>query len=230
MPEAEDLRQSESEAAAPLGAKKLDYPWTVLVVDPLAGPLTKLLAARRWLTPDQVTGLSLALGVPVGLAFATGTRAGLRSGAGLFYVSFVCDCVDGKLARALDLYSARGVALDEWADKARRASAALGLAVYLGRVRSRRAALWALGFGALSVYFMEISGAERPAPATPVGGRWRQALARRRLLPTPGMPDVSGIVFVLGPATGWVLPGLGLGTAMVAAGIALTAKRTRAAS
>jgi uncharacterized membrane protein HdeD (DUF308 family) len=44
-------------------------------------------------------------------------------------------------------------------------------------------------------------------------------LARYRLLPTPGMTDVSAIVFVVGPITGLVVPALWLGIAMVVAAI-----------
>ena len=213
--------------AAPPGAKKRDYWWTVLAVDPLAVPLTRLLAARRWLTPDGVTLVALLLGLPVGLAYASGTRAGLVVGAVLFYLSFVFDCVDGKLARMLGSSSPRGKALDTLADSGRRASACIGLSVYLWRAPevATRAVWWAFLFGILSFYFMEISGAERAEPSTRIGSRWSEALARRRLLPTPGMPDVSALVFVIGPLTGLVVPALGLGLAMLAVAFAITVRR-----
>ena len=37
------------------GAKKRDYWWTVLAVDPLAIPITRLLVRKRWSNPDEVT-------------------------------------------------------------------------------------------------------------------------------------------------------------------------------
>ncbi|HYP23971.1 MAG TPA: CDP-alcohol phosphatidyltransferase family protein, partial [Actinomycetota bacterium] len=110
-------------AAAPPGAKKRDYWWTVLATDPVAVPLVGFLARRRWLTPDQVTAFALVSGLAVGVAFATGTRLGLVVGGLLFYVAFLFDCVDGKLARALGVTSAKGEALDHLADGGRRASA-----------------------------------------------------------------------------------------------------------
>jgi phosphatidylglycerophosphate synthase len=208
------------------GAKQRDYWWTVLAVDPLALPLVRVLARRRWLSPDGVTILSLALGLPVGLAYALGGRAGLAVGALLFYASFVLDCVDGKLARVVGVSSARGKALDELADGARRASASLGLAVHLWRLGpSQPDVLWAVAYGIASFYFMEISGAAKREPYSGIAGRWGRALARRRLLPTPGIPDTSALVFVIGPLLGLVVPALALGLAMVGVAIILGVRR-----
>ena len=59
--------------AVPEGAKKRDYWWTVLLVDPLAVPIARFVADRRLLTADQVTWVSAVLGLPVGVAFAWGS-------------------------------------------------------------------------------------------------------------------------------------------------------------
>ncbi|MFN2586745.1 MAG: CDP-alcohol phosphatidyltransferase family protein [Actinomycetota bacterium] len=211
----------------PPGAKTRDYWWTVLATDPVAVPLAGLLARRRWLSPDQVTAVALVLGLSVGAAFATGTRAGLVAGGVLFYLAFLFDCVDGKLARALGVTSEKGEALDHLADGGRRASASLGLALWTWRsdaVPNDRI-LWVVVYAVLAYYFVEISGAAKGDPARGVAGRISGALARRRLLPNPGMPDVQAVVFILGPITGLVVPALALGTAMAAAAILLTVRR-----
>ncbi len=200
-----------------LGAKKRDYWWTVLAVDPVALPVVRLLARKRWLTPDQVSFLSLVIGLAVGPVFATATRAGLIAGAMLFYLSFMFDCVDGKLARATGISSPRGELLERIGDGARRASAGIGLTYYLWRTGDNGDWLWAAAFAILAAYFMEISGgAERGEPR----GAIAQALARRRLLPNPGMPDVSAIVYVIGPLTTLVVPTLWIGIVLVVIGIA----------
>ena len=209
----------------PSGAKKRDYWWTVLAVDPLAFPLVRLLAKRRWLTPDQVTVVSLILGLATGPLYALGTRPSMVTGAVIYYLSFVFDCVDGKLARVLNMSSARGKALDAMADSARRGSAILGIVWFLLYTADGAPSRWvflAAAFGIASFYFMEISGAEKGDPADGVRGKWRQALARHRLLPTPGMPDVSAIVYFFGPVTLFVVLALWIGLVMVAAGILLT--------
>jgi phosphatidylglycerophosphate synthase len=214
-------------AAAPPGAKKRDYWWTVLATDPVAVPLVGFLARKRWLTPDQVTAFALVSGLAVGGAFATGTRAGLIAGSILFYVAFLFDCVDGKLARALNVTSAKGEALDHLADGGRRASASLGLALWAWRSDAAEPpdVLWVVVYAVLAYYFVEISGADKAEARGGVAGRLSGALARRRLLPNPGMPDVQAVVFILGPITGLVVPALGLGIAMVGAAILLTVWR-----
>ena len=211
----------------PPGAKKRDYWWTVLATDPVAVPLVRLLSRRKVVTPDQVTVLALVTGLSVGVLFALGTRTSLAIGGVLFYVAFLLDCVDGKLARALGVTSEKGEALDHLADGGRRASASLGLAVWLWRADSAepRDVWWALVYMVLAYYFLEISGAAKGDPGDGIGGKISAALARRRLLPTPGMPDVQAIVFVIGPLTGFVVPSLGVGIAMVAAAILLTVRR-----
>lgn len=210
------------------GAKKRDYWFTVLLTDPVSIPLTNLLAKRRWLTPDQVTGIALVLGLAVFPAFAVGQRAALAAGGVLFYLAFVFDCVDGKLARALGTTSDRGEALDALADGGRRAAGSLGLVFFLwnsdgiGGPGGKGDVLIAATYAVLAYYFLEISGADKPGAA---GGRWSRALAARRMLPNPGMPDVQAIVFIAGPVTGLVVPALYVGIAMVSAAILLTVKR-----
>jgi phosphatidylglycerophosphate synthase len=208
---------SGGDPVAAQGAKSRDYWWTVLAVDPVALPVVRLLTRHRWLSPDQVSLVSLFIGVAVGPMFATATRAGLVVGAVLFYLSFMFDCVDGKLARATGIASSRGELLDRIGDGARRASAGIGLSYYLWRTAEDGDWLWAAVFAILAAYFMEISGgAERGEPT----GSIARALARRRLLPNPGMPDVSALVYVIGPLTPWVVPALWVGIVLVVLGIA----------
>lgn len=197
-----------SQSIAAQGAKKRDYWWTVLVIDPLAFPLANFLARKRWLSADQVTWLSLIVGVPMGLFYATGERWGLIAGAVCWFVAFLLDCVDGKLARALGTSSPKGAVLDDLADGSRRASGAFGLTVYLWRFEDGNLFLLAVGYGLLAFLFGQVSGGTRGEPKTAAGGRWTEALGRHRLLPTPGAPDVAAIAFFVGPIAGAVVPAL----------------------
>jgi phosphatidylglycerophosphate synthase len=210
----------------PLGAKRRDYWWTVVAVDPIAVPVTKLLAKMR-VSPNTVTWISLLFGLAVGVAFSFGTRTWFIVGGVLFYVSFMFDCVDGKLARALQVTSARGKRLDEIADGARRLSAAIGLTRGLHVIDTDQliwtddhSFLLAAFFGLAAGYFMEISGSgEKVHEAPPEGSGWTATMARFRLLPNPGMPDVSAIAYVIGPITGLVCPGIVVGGVLVVLGI-----------
>lgn len=236
----ESHRRAEASGgpAALAGAKRRDYWWTVLFTDPVALPLVRLLERRRWLSPDQVTALATFVGLAVGPAFALGTRGALVAGAILFQVSFVLDCVDGKLARALGRTGPRGAALDRISDGARRASATVGLLAWLWREGPVQDIWFGIAYAVAAYYFLELSGSEAPiekttrpveaVAGTQTRGRWAGVLARRRLLPNPGMPDVQALVFVIGPLTGLVVGALVLGTVMVLAGILVSVyRRTR---
>lgn len=225
---------ADAPGRVPPGAKKLDYWWTVLFTDPIAVPLTNLLLRRSRPTANQVSVVALLIGLSVGPVFALGTRAGLIAGALLFYLAFIVDCVDGKLARARDDLTPRGAGLDKLSDGGRRAGASLGLIIYLWRAQDDASFLWAAAYAVLAYYFLEVSGeSERRRTAWSVGdstapratNRWTRTLARRRLLPNPGMPDVQAVVFILGPLTGLVEPAFALGIVMVTAGILMNARR-----
>ncbi|MGH2748840.1 MAG: CDP-alcohol phosphatidyltransferase family protein [Actinomycetota bacterium] len=227
--------------SVPPGAKKRDYWWTVFFTDPIALPLVRLLARRKWFTPDQISVVALIMGLAVGPVFALGTRTALVAGGVLFYVTFVVDCIDGKLARALEITSPRGAALDRISDGARRASASLGLIVWLWRAEDvgNTAFWWGVVYAIAAYFFLELSGVEKPIEKTTrafgpgderpgLAGRWASALARRRLLPIPGMPDVQAVAFIIGPVTGLVVQALAVGTAMVLVGILVSVyRRTR---
>ena len=192
-------------AAPTSGAKKRDYFFTVVFVDPLALPLTRGLA-RLGMSPDTVSWLSLLYALPIGFAFGTGERWGLFVGAALWYVSFLLDCVDGKLARLTGRTSERGRLLDSFGDGARRSSAVLGIVVYLWKTEGSTDAFVAMLFGILAFYVIELSGGEMSGPSGDPQGALARRLARYRLLPNPGMTDVSAIAFVVGPLTGLVYP------------------------
>ncbi len=210
-----------------LGAKKRDYWWTVLFVDPIALPLSSFLARKRWISADQMTWLSFFIGVPMGLAYATGERWGLVVGGALWYLAFLTDCIDGKLARALGTSSPTGKVLDEIADGGRRLSGALGLTVYLYKVEDGNLFFLAVVYGLFAFYFGQISGDTRPEPQTRVGSGWAGWLERHRLLPTPGAPDIAALVFLIGPVTGFVTEALIVGD--VAFGIGILAVMFRMA-
>jgi CDP-alcohol phosphatidyltransferase len=79
--------------------KPKDAWWTVLLVDPVAGRLVRLVAPYRWITPDLLTILATVVGIASAVCFALGGRWWIVAGALLFHVSFIVDCMDGKIAR-----------------------------------------------------------------------------------------------------------------------------------
>src|SRR5699024_4329961 len=84
--------------------KAKDAWWTVFLVDPLAGRLVVWTANRTDITPNQLTLGAGVLGLLSAVCFAVPpfVEAGwawLLLGALLFHLSFVLDCMDGKIAR-----------------------------------------------------------------------------------------------------------------------------------
>ncbi|GGS81485.1 hypothetical protein GCM10010156_45240 [Planobispora rosea] len=105
--------------------KPRDSWWTVFLVDPVACRLTLLVAGRTAVTPNGLTGVSMALGVASAIAFAMGQ---LAAGAALFYLSFTVDCTDGKIARLKGTGTPFGLWVDYMGDRVRVVCCASGLA------------------------------------------------------------------------------------------------------
>ncbi|WP_067963977.1 CDP-alcohol phosphatidyltransferase family protein [Nocardiopsis trehalosi] len=79
--------------------KSRDAWWTVFLVDPLAARLVVWTANRTNITPNQITFGAGVLGLGSVVCFALGSWPWLVAGALLFHLSFVLDCMDGKIAR-----------------------------------------------------------------------------------------------------------------------------------
>jgi phosphatidylglycerophosphate synthase len=107
--------------------KPRDAWWTVLLVDPLAAPLVKVVANRTRITPNQLTFFAMVLGVGAAYSFWQATPTGLVVGALLFHLSFVVDCMDGKIARLKGTGSMFGQWLDFLFDRVRDLMCAVAL-------------------------------------------------------------------------------------------------------
>jgi CTP:molybdopterin cytidylyltransferase MocA len=91
-------------------------------------------AARRGFTPNQVTTVSVLIGLLAAIAFATGERWGMVSGAILLQLAFTTDCVDGQLARYTRQFSKLGAWLDSVFDRTKEYLAFAGLAIGASRM------------------------------------------------------------------------------------------------
>jgi phosphatidylglycerophosphate synthase len=107
--------------------KSKDAWWTVLLVDPVAARLVRLVAPYRWITPNVLTLVATVIGLGSAVCFALGGRWWLVAGAVLFHVSFVVDCMDGKIARLNGTGSIFGGWFDFMFDRLRVFVCTLGL-------------------------------------------------------------------------------------------------------
>jgi phosphatidylglycerophosphate synthase len=99
--------------------KDRDAWWTVWLVDPLASRLVRLVAPYRWISPNRLTMAAFLLGVAAAGCFARQDYRWLVAGAVLFHLSFVIDCMDGKVARLMGTGSVFGAWLDYVFDRLR---------------------------------------------------------------------------------------------------------------
>ncbi|MBC6456962.1 CDP-alcohol phosphatidyltransferase family protein [Actinomadura sp. HBU206391] len=125
--------------------KKRDAWWTVFLVDPVAIRLTRFLANRTSITPNQITVGSIVLGALSAASFALASPGWLALGALFYHLSFVLDCCDGKIARLKRSGTLFGLWLDFMFDQARVVCCALTLTVGQYAVTGQVAYLY-LGF------------------------------------------------------------------------------------
>jgi phosphatidylglycerophosphate synthase len=85
--------------------------------------------ARRGMTPNAVTAISMGISVVAAAWFAAGNRWGMLAGAVFLYFAFVFDCVDGQLARYTRQFSTLGAWLDATFDRVKEYTVFAGLAV-----------------------------------------------------------------------------------------------------
>lgn len=110
-------------------SKRRDAWWTVLLTDPIAIPAVRWVANHSRVTPSQITSLAFLVGMCSAVCLAQGDWPFLAAGALLFQLSFVLDCMDGKLARLKGNGTVFGVWVDFIFDQIRFLACALALLV-----------------------------------------------------------------------------------------------------
>jgi hypothetical protein len=137
----------EDEALLDSAVKGSDGFFTTFFVSPYSKYIARW-AAHRGLTPNQVTMISLAVGLVAAAAFATGERPGLVAGAILLQLAFTLDCVDGQLARYTRTFSKLGAWLDSIFDRTKEYLVFTGLAIGASRAGDP---VWLLAGAALTL-------------------------------------------------------------------------------
>jgi phosphatidylglycerophosphate synthase len=132
--------------------KERDSWWTVLLVDPLASRLVVTTANRTSITPNQLTVVGFALGVIASVLFWVASPWALVLGAACFHLSFVLDCMDGKIARLKGTGSLLGGWLDYFIDHLRILLCSVGL--FGGQYRETHEVGWV--WLALAVVFLDM--------------------------------------------------------------------------
>jgi phosphatidylglycerophosphate synthase len=134
--------------------KAADGFFTTFFVSPYSRYIARW-AAHRGFTPNQITTLSVLIGVLAAAAFATGERWGLITGAVLLQAAFTTDCVDGQLARYSRQFSKLGAWLDSVFDRTKEYVCFAGLAIGASRAGDP---VWLLACAALALQSVRHTG------------------------------------------------------------------------
>jgi Family of unknown function (DUF5941)/CDP-alcohol phosphatidyltransferase/MobA-like NTP transferase domain len=140
-------------------------------------------AARRGFTPNQITTVSVLIGLAAAIAFATGERWGLVTGAVLLQLAFTTDCVDGQLARYTRTFSKLGAWLDSVFDRTKEYLAFAGLAIGASRMGDP---VWLLACAAITLQ------TARHMADFSFGGSQREALGSTPQPPVAQALDAAG--------------------------------------
>ncbi len=195
-----------------VSVKGRDCWWTVVVVDPLAGPLVRLVCPLPWITPNVLTAASVAVAFAAAVAYASNR---LLLGGILFQVSFLLDCMDGKLAHTKGAKSAYGGYIDSVGDALRFASCMGGLAFALAANETDAAGWMAVlalfptlhyaVFATQAAWPREPKSEPLSLPASPLA--FLRAAPGR--LSKPGTTvDTEALAFTIGPVVGLPLAGV----------------------
>jgi phosphatidylglycerophosphate synthase len=164
-----------------LAVKQDDSPYTTFAVSPWSKYIAWG-AARRAVTPNQVTAASFFVALLAAGCFAAGVRPGYIVGAVLLQFSFGLDCADGQLARLTENFSDLGGWLDAMFDRLKEYVVYAGLAI--GSVRSGEE-IWLLAVVALMLqtvrHALDSAWSVTPASVSAMDeGVRRRAAGRRR--------------------------------------------------
>jgi phosphatidylglycerophosphate synthase len=168
------VTQNDERARLEASVKASDGFFTTFFVSPYSKYIARW-AARRGLTPNQVTLASGAVGALAAAAFAAGHRPGLVAGAVLLQAAFTLDCVDGQLARYTRAFSRFGAWLDSIFDRVKEYLVYAGLAIGASRAGDPA---WLLAGSALALQTAR-HAVDLPYPTT------RPAAARAAARPGP---------------------------------------------
>ena len=168
--------------------KPRDAWWTVLLVDPIAARLVRLVAPYRRITPNVLTVIATIIGLGSAACFAMQSRWWLVAGALLFHVSFIVDCMDGKIARLNGTGSLFGAWFDFVFDRIRVFICALALFGGQYLHTDRTVYLWLLAVVVFLDLFRYLNGSQM----TKVRTDMREKIAEARG-PVPDAVDTAEI-------------------------------------
>lgn len=197
--------------------KDRDACWTVTAVDPLAVPLAALAARLKAVTPNRLTSLSVLVALCAAALFGSGQPV---LGAIVYQLSFLVDCMDGKVASIRGLTSSWGGFFDVAGDTVRFvvcfvALALVSLSGHLDALHVLPVLLYPCArFGLLGMAEARPAGGERGGMLVTPRPLAVLRLAPRRATKPGTTVDAEAVALTLGPLTGFTLEGFAVAAAL----------------
>lgn len=185
-------------------AMKMDIFTTRLFFDPLAVPLTIFFSKVKWITPNKVTLMALLPGV-IGAFFFM--RGNFYMGALGYYLFFLLDSVDGKLARLTTTFDPLGAFYDFVVDRIVISVMTFGMCISFIRLEMIPEVI--LSFAFIIIFFLKdvfdlkwsASGVVKKADSNESVASFG-ILARYKIHFKPGQLLSCFVVFIGGPLSG----------------------------
>jgi len=195
---------SQNEIRSVWDAMKMDIFTTRLFFDPLAVPLTIIFSKVKWITPNRVTLMALFPGIMGAFFFVQGNPI---MGALGYYVFFLLDSIDGKLARFTSTFDPLGAFYDFAVDRIVISMMVCGMCISFVRLEMFSEFISALGF--ILIFLLKdvfdlkwkASGVCKNPAANKTVER-SGILARCKIHFKPGQLLSCFIVFIAGPVSG----------------------------
>lgn len=195
------------EMRAVWGALKVDVFTTRLFVDPVAVPLVVIFSKIKWMSPNKVSILALVSGAIASVMFYKGW---FMYGALWYYIFFLFDCIDGKLARFTSMFDRLGGFYDFAIDRFVISAMTFGFVVALTRqelfASATVAGAYVLIFllkDVLSLKWREcVESSLRNSEVTNSSGAVSRFCNRYKIHFKPGQILSCFVVFIVGPLTG----------------------------
>jgi archaetidylinositol phosphate synthase len=158
--------------------KTPDTWWPTVFSGPAANRLVAWVADSDRVTPNRITGISLAVGVVDGALFAVGRYPWTVAAGLLLQLAFILDCADGQLSRLRRTSSLYGYYIDKIVDRLKVSAVFLGVAWGIERSTGDGLA-WRLAIAYIVCHFvndlyrdayrnLESRVTDRPSIAAPV--------------------------------------------------------------
>jgi phosphatidylglycerophosphate synthase len=214
-----DGRRERTESARGwrgVSIKDRDACWTVFAIDPIAVPLAAWAARLRWVTPNRLTSLSALLALGAAASFAAHQ---LVLGALVYQLSFLVDCMDGKVASVRGLAARWGGFFDIAGDTVRFVACFLALALVTVAGQDSWHLLPVLlypcaRFGLLAMAEARPGGSGR-GKVTVAPAPWAVLRLASRRATKPGTTvDAEAVALTFGPLTHQVTLGFAIAAAL----------------